>query len=341
MKNRFILLVIFTFLLSCSEKTIHSPVEQEGWKFLGLDGTRVEKLRLNDSFLYASTDDGIYRKNVKFSDTVWTPIGLQGKHAEALLVISGDTILASVDISGVDSDTISLFRTTNGGRSWQPFQNGLRAHVFELEKVLHQSDTLFAAPPLVKSVDGGLSWREVGVGGLIHFIRVDSCSPNIVWVGGEKVIFAPSLFKSTDTGENWQEIRPYLGGDNACHSIAIDPSNSDIAYVPMEGVVVKTTNGGNDWDIVFEEGLSYLFAIAINPYNPSLIYVAGARWDPAPLILYKSEDAGSSWTSINEDNPELRHGVSDLLLIDNKNIDKLYFATLEEGVYQYTNVIGR
>jgi photosystem II stability/assembly factor-like uncharacterized protein len=346
-KNLIFILIVPALLFSCSE-TIHVPAEEEWtavkWNFLGLGGRRVEALRVNGNLLYAITDDGVYRKVINSTDSVWTPLGLQGKHGQALLVISADTILAGVRCSGLDDDTTSLFRTVDGGAGWHPFQNGLSSPyhipVRDLECVPHQSATLFTVGPVpvAKTVDGGLSWRTVleGTSCGIKFLRIDPSSPNIVWVGGENVIFSPCLLKSTDSGENWQQLSPWHGGDNSCHSIAIHPLNPDLAYVPMEGAVIKTTNGGNDWSVVFDEKHSYLYAIAIDPDNPSSIYVAGAAMNPQPLILYRSTDAGSSWSSIDEKNPELTSGVMDLLLASSGNSVRLYFATIGNGVYQCT-----
>lgn len=346
-KNVIFILIVPALVFGCSE-AIHVPAEEEGtavkWDFLGLGGRRVEVLRVNGDLLYAITDDGLFRKEINSPDSVWTPLGLQGKHGLALLVISRDTILAGVRCSGVNDDTTSLFRTVDGGAGWHPLRNCLGSShpspLRELEHVPHQPSTLFAVGPVpvAKSVDGGLSWKTVleGTSCAILFLRIDPSSPNIVWVGGENLVFAPCLLKSTDSGESWQQLSPWHGGDNACHSIAIHPSNPDLAYVPMEGIVIKTSNGGNDWSIVFDEGHSYLYAIAMDPDTPSSIYVAGAARGPQPLILYRSDDAGSSWSSIDEKNPELTSGVKDLLLTSSGNSLTLYFATIGNGVYQCT-----
>ncbi|HEX9916847.1 MAG TPA: hypothetical protein VGB16_03840 [candidate division Zixibacteria bacterium] len=345
MKYKVLLLIVLIFLVSCSER-VHSPVEQQEWKCLGLGGRWIHKLRLKGNVLYAGTDDGVYRKDITSPDTIWTPIGLQGKHAVALLVVHPDTILASVVITEVGSDTLSLFRTTDGGTDWQAFQNGFGGggshQVMALAKFPGQSDTLFATGACVvaKSTDGGSSWRRVWggwhYGGVAtHFITVDSASPNTVWAGGESGFFAAYLVKSTDRGENWQTTYPDVGGDNACLGIAIDPSNSDVVYVSMEGKVIKTIDGGTIWNIVLEEVSAYLFAIAINPYYPSVVYVTGGVPTPQPLILYKTRDAGCSWFPISQD-AGLTLDVRDFLLLSNGKVDKLYLGTIQDGVYQYT-----
>jgi phospholipase C len=50
---------------------------------------------------------------------LWTPIGLQGKQARALLIFDADTMLASTQF-----DTVSLYRTTDAGATWSSYQNG-------------------------------------------------------------------------------------------------------------------------------------------------------------------------------------------------------------------------
>ncbi|MBN4081442.1 T9SS type A sorting domain-containing protein [Caldithrix abyssi] len=321
------------------------------WEFVGLSGKRVETLRLNGDVIYASTDDGIYRKSVNITDTVWTPIGFLGKKTKALLIMNADTILTSIRITGVGSDTVSLFRTTTGGANWRPYQNGfggqaLYNQVLALEALPNQPDTLFATGQYVvgKSTDRGLTWKKVWgqwdwIGMGTHFVKIDPAMPNIVWAGGESAIFQPYVLKSTDSGENWQEMWIDAGGDNACYTIAIDPSNSNVAYVGMEGRIIKTTNGGDDWDTVFApDNYPYFFGIAVSSLMPSHIYAAGLLniSDPQDLELYQSQDGGSSWSSLVQGTPGQK-GVLDLLLVSNNNFDELYFVTIGSGVYKYTN----
>lgn len=102
----------------------------------------MQQLRLHDQHLYATTDNGLYRKNLRTNDTLWTPIGLQGKQARALLIFAADTMLASTQF-----DTVSLYRTTDAGVTWASYQNGFGGQfsetVLAIERHPQQPNILF------------------------------------------------------------------------------------------------------------------------------------------------------------------------------------------------------
>jgi len=332
--------IALLFLIGCGDN--ENIVERNELSFLGLDGKIVQKLRLHDEFLYAATDDGVYRKDLGNMDTLWTPIGIQGNQTRALLVFDANTIMVSVEF-----DSISLYRTTDGGETWSPFQNGLGGELPEtvraLEKIPNQSETLFAtgAAFVAKSTDGGGSWKVVWGGWQfiasgIKFVKVDPNNPNIVWAGGQNAIEEGYLLKSIDTGENWQEWQRIVDDVSVALTVAIHPFNSDIVYVGLESYMLKTTNGGETWEEIIIAPGRFFFGIAINPSMPSRVYAAS--WfttdKPQPLILYISDDGGDSWQEIVEENVRFG-GAFDLLHVSDGNTDKLYLALWKGGVYEF------
>ena len=81
------------------------------WSYLGLGGKTIEVLRAHNGFLYAGTSNGVFRKRIDSPDTTWISLGLESKHAKALLILDDSTFIASILISlitGVGNDTISL-----------------------------------------------------------------------------------------------------------------------------------------------------------------------------------------------------------------------------------------
>ena len=93
----------------------------------------------------------------------------KGKNVLALLVISHDTIYTSIDISGIGSDTITLFHTTNGGSNWRPLFGLSSGSGYEIVKSidLHSNypNIILAGSytGIWKSTDKGLTWKLVSI----------------------------------------------------------------------------------------------------------------------------------------------------------------------------------
>ncbi len=322
------------------------------FQFVGLGGKHIESLRMNGNYLYAASDNGIYRKSILVSDTNWTAIGLQSFETKALLVLNPDSIIVSVITTGMGSDTVSLFKTIDGGTTWLPSQNGFGGgtgynnQILDLDGLSYEPDTIFATgyAQVAKSTDLGITWSIVWgdwhYGGMgTHFVKIDPQATNIVWAGGESGFFQPYVHKSTDFGNSWQENFLDVGGDNACYSIAINPLNSDEVYVGMEGRIIKTIDGGTNWNTIFiPANYPYFFGLAVNSNNPTIIYAVGSRCG-IPPSLYKSEDSGTTWTSLVDDSLQFS-GALNLIYVYENNLDVLYFGTVMNGVYKYIDELS-
>jgi len=162
-------------------------------------------------------------------------------------------------------------------------------------------------------------------------VTVDPKESNVVWLGtGENnnqrsVSFGDGVYKSTDAGATWKR----MGLENSEHiqNIVIDPRNSSMVYVTAIGPLwspggdrglYKSTDGGQTWKAVLtvsrDTGVTDLL---MDPKNPDVLYAAAyqRRRAVGQLIgggpesgLYKSTNAGQTWTKLTRGLPAVEIG---------------------------------
>jgi len=103
------------------------------------------------------------------------------------------------------------------------------------------------------------------------------------------------------------------------NTIAVNPQDENIIYAGFaRGGVFKTTDGGTNWEPIFDNQLfSAIGDITLDPQDPNIVYVG--MGDPnisgSPSIgdgVYKSEDGGVTWTHLGlEETYIISHVVVD------------------------------
>jgi photosystem II stability/assembly factor-like uncharacterized protein len=204
------------------------------------------------------------------------------------------------DIMFVTDAFAGVFKSTDGGQTWFPSNNGITA----------RSGTSFDAIP-------------------IFCLTIDPVHPDTIWVGTQNI---RGIYKSQDGGESWEEKTKGIIENQGItfRGISIDPRNSDILYVAGEisswawgnseqmgrefdktkGVVYKSTNGGDSWDAIWR-GDNLARYIWIDPRDSNVLYVSTGIFDreaansdaatntPGGVGILKSTDGGESWSPIN------------------------------------------
>src|SRR5919199_3111665 len=104
----------------------------------------------------------------------------------------------------------------------------------------------------------------------------------------------------------WRSIGPPRGGRvNAVAGVPGEPTT--FYFGSVGGGVWKTTNSGRTWAPVFDSPpIASIGAIGVAPSSPSVVYVGTGEADMRSQIsygngMYKSTDAGRTWTHIGLD----------------------------------------
>ena len=152
---------------------------------------------------------------------------------------------------------------------------------------------------------------------------------------------------SRSTTGTWNELGPVFlpvngtgqpNGMGRINCIAFHPNNANIYYVGApSGGLWKTTNGGSSWTGLTDNlptlGVS---SILFDPTNPSIMYIGTGDRDAndAPgLGVYKSVDAGNSWTQSNSGMGNRTVGM----MVMHPNNSSIILAASSQGIYKTTD----
>lgn len=193
------------------------------------------------------------------------------------------------------------------------------------------------AAPLQKFLSGKLTWRCIGpdIGGRVVAVAGVPGNPDLFYMGAVD----GGVWKSTDYGIRWHDIThgKWKSASDSVGAIAVAPSNADVLYVgtgeaDIRGDMVtgdgvfKSTDAGKTWKYAGLRNTRTTSAIAIDPRNPDIVYVAsmGHVFKPnAGRGVFKSTDGGKTWHKVLYVNA--RTGAIDVV-IDPHNPQILYAA---------------
>jgi photosystem II stability/assembly factor-like uncharacterized protein len=179
------------------------------------------------------------------------------------------------------------------------------------------------AQPVPPELMNGLRWRLIGPfrGGravAVAGVPGDSTTFYFGSVNG-------GIWKTTDAGVVWT---PILDGQpvGSIGALAVAPSDPKTIYagtgetdiredISSGNGVYKSTDGGATWNRVGLEDTRQISRIAIDPQNPSIVYVGalGHAYGPnEERGVYKSADGGMHWARVLDLGAEI--GISDLAI---------------------------
>src|SRR5690242_18226844 len=215
-----------------------------------------------------------------------------------------------------------------------------------------QRPDLSTGDGIYKSTDAGKTWTHLGLrdGQQVGAIIVDPRDAKRLFVAVMGHPYGPNagrgVFRSTDGGRTFEKVL-YKDENTGAVDLAFDPSNPQTIYAvlwaarqgpweygnaysgPGSGLF-KSTDGGATWHQLTTglptpaQGLSRI-GIGIAPSDPKRMY---AEVNAGKLGgLYRSDDAGASWTRVNSEERVSGRGDDFAeVKVDPKNPDIVYVA---------------
>lgn len=292
--------------------------------------------------LYKSTNGGLsWNKVLYLSDNAGI-IDLIVVPNSQTIYAAGWNRIRNNSVSILYGQQSKLYKSTNGGSTWNVLTNGLPTSVMSrIGLCMSASDTslLYAVITntgldvggVYKTTDAGASWTSLPVGTPLSYayagfgwyfgqIRISPYNNN------ELFILGIDLYKSTDGGLNWNAVGPNW----ATNDFYAD--KHDLIYVDSltiisstDGGLYKSLDGGDNWTDNDNITNTQFYRVAIDPHNPG--YYAGGAQDNG--TLYGSISNYNSWQRINGGD-----GFQPLFDYNNPNI---MYSEMQDGLLYYKN----
>ena len=228
-----------------------------------------------------------------------------------------DTVFAGVEDA-------AMFRTPDGGKSWQEL-------------------------PGLRSAKGHL-WQP-GAGGMcLHTILLDPSNPDRIFIA----ISAAGAFRTDDSGQTWLPINQGLKSNfelpdpeaevgHCVHNIAMHPSRPGVLFMQKHWDVLRSDNAGDLWhEVSGNLPTDFGFPIAVHAHEPETIYVVPIKSDSEHFVpdgklrVYRSRSGGDEWQALTNGLPQSDCYVNVLrtaMAVDKLDSCGIYFGTTGGQVY--------
>ena len=176
-----------------------------------------------------------------------------------------------------------------------------------------------------KSVDGGKSWKNVGLKSSerIGRIAIDPRDSNVVYVAAEGSLWGPTsergVYKTEDGGKSWNNVL-FVSEHTGAADVALDPEHPDTVYASAyqrerrvwsfigggpESAIWKSTDAGKSWNKIMngipKRDLGRI-GLSVSPADPRVVY-ASVEASEKKGGVFRSLDGGATWEKRNDLNP--------------------------------------
>jgi photosystem II stability/assembly factor-like uncharacterized protein len=292
----------------------------------------------------SNTFSGFYRSTDKGISWNQMPSGILSSEFSSFGWYFGVLEVDPSDYNIVYCGDVDLFKSTNGGESWQNITNSYSGS-FEQQHPDQHSLWINPANPnelivgndggMFSSNEGGAPWTKSYDLPISQFYasEIDFLQPEIKLGGTQD----NGTLKSGGSINNWDFI---YGGDG--FHTKVDFTNSNIIFAESQrGGLGKSTNGGQTWNYNVRNGIDFSRTNWSTPYvmdlqDPEILYFGTYK-------LHRTTNGAGNWSEISAD---LTRGANGYLgtitcistAIENDNVTRvIYVGTNDAKLSVSTN----
>jgi photosystem II stability/assembly factor-like uncharacterized protein len=273
-----------------------------------------------------------------------------------------------------------VWKSENGGRDWKPiFDDQPTQSIGAIAVARSDPNVIYVGGGegnprgnvaiglgIWKSIDAGATWQHVWKGrGQIGTLAVHPRHPDIAFAAVLGSPFGPGVergvYRTTDGGATWKHVLK-KDADTGASDVHLDPNNPNIVYAGMwqfrrspwvttsggpGSGLWRSSDGGETWKQLTGSGLPEgewgKVGIGIAPSDSNRVY---ALIEAKEGGLFRSDDAGGSWTRINAHRSlRQRAWYYTVLTVDPTNPDVLWVPQVPllksiDGGKSFTQVKG-
>jgi len=292
---------------------------QPTFEYLGLQDKPISCMGTWEGIIAVGTQgEGVYYQwHHDLPDSSWVSAGLTDKDITAIYPHKSGPLGWSmgVGISPGEGDSSFIycgFMGSNFFPNSMGISDSLVERVFYLDGFPDMTicGEKYAATGnvLYRQLFGDSLWQPVyeslGMEGSgVIYVRAADNLGGLVLAGGSEGFTGILLIKSYDYGDSWDYIYP--PGSVVAFDFSLDDSESDFGaiFVSHHYQISRSLNGGEDWEIIFNNGWYHFNSIVIDPVSSIVFAGGGNGLDSSSAILIYSADLGASWGEIDLPSP--------------------------------------
>src|SRR5438874_2424797 len=264
-----------------------------------------------------------------------------------------------------------VWKSADGGVNWKPlFEHESTSSIGAIAVADSDHNVIYAGTGeacirgnmsygdgVFKSLDGGQSWKNIGLRDTQHIgaVIVDPRDSNTVFVAALGHAYGPNsergVFRTRDGGKTWERVL-YKDDHTGAIDVVFDPNNSNILYASLWQVMrtpysldsggpgsglYKSSDGGTTWKRLegngLPEGIMGRIGVSVSGGDSNRIY---ALIEAKKGGLYRSDDGGERWILVNDDGRfRQRAWYFTHMFADPKSPDTIYI--LNTGLFRSTD----